>query len=180
VSLPIRLTIIACAIFLGGCAADDAPDAARADREATPTVARTVLQVRPSVGIGRSTRVRPTPSPLPIRPTVRVADQLEEYLERVLGGPSGRGNLSSHIRSVSVGLQVATVRTDLALDDPGKAVAEQICLVVSLFKYNPEGSDVTRLDVEVYGETGELIAAYDDTAPLASTTSPSWRLTPRN
>jgi hypothetical protein len=111
---------------------------------------------------------------------VRVADQLEEYLERVLGEPSGRGNLSSHIRSVSVGLQVATVRTDLALDDPDKAVAEQICLVVSLFKHNPEGSDVTRLDVEVYGESGELIAAYDDAAPLASTTSPSGRLTPRN
>jgi hypothetical protein len=86
-----------------------------------------------------------------------VADLLEQYLTRVLGVPSERGGLYRHIRSVSVGLHVAAVHTDLSSDDVGRQAADQ-----------------TALDVEVYGQAGDLIAVYDDTRTLAATTGRLW------
>jgi hypothetical protein len=114
-----------------------------------------------------------TPVPLPLWTTVRVADRLQQFLVRVLDEPSAGDSLYRHVRRVSVGLQVAAIHTDLSSDELDKATAEQIGLVASRFKHSPEGRHVTALDVEVYGEAGDLIAAYDDAPVFASASSRS-------
>jgi hypothetical protein len=97
-----------------------------------------------------------------------VADQLQQFLARVLDEPSADDGLYRHVRRVAVGLHVAAIHTDLSSDELDKATAEQIGLVASRFRHSPEGRHVTALDVEVFGEAGDLIAVYDDVPALAS------------
>jgi hypothetical protein len=104
-----------------------------------------------------------------------VADQLRQYLIRVLDGPTSRDTWHGHIRRVTVGLHTAAIHTDLSSAEDDRATAEQICLLVSWFRHSPEGRHVTSLDVEVYGDEGHLLAAYDDTRSRSTARISSWR-----
>jgi hypothetical protein len=173
-SLWFRLALVVCATLLNACAFGDVHD----DASVNPQTARagdgrgrTVGRTATVAGTAGATA---TPVLLPLRTTVRVADRLQQFLARVLEDPSTGDGLYRHVRRVSVGLQVAAIHTDLSSDALDRATAERIGLVASRFKQSPEGRHVTALDIEVYGEAGDLIAAYDDAPALASTSS-RWR-----
>lgn len=105
---------------------------------------------------------RAATTPAPARVAALVADQLRRYLARVFSPSTSQRTLHGHIRQVSVGLHLAAIHTDLSSTERDRAVAEQICAVVSRFRYSPEGRHVTSLDVEVYGPDGQLLAIYED------------------
>jgi hypothetical protein len=173
VSLWIRLVLVACATLLNACAFGDVHDDASLHFQTDHTGDGRGGAVGPTSTPASTARSSATPVLLPLRTTVRVADRLRQFLARVLDAPSAGGGLYRHVRRVSVGLQVAAIHTDLSSDELDRATAEQIGLVASWFKQSPEGRHVTALDVEVYGEAGDLIAAYDDAPALASASSRS-------
>ncbi len=162
---PIRLVLVGCALLLAACTSSDAPGGMTVS-----TSVHDAGAARSGPALPPASSVEPTavPTLAPPRTTTRVADQLRRYLDRALGEPSQTGGLHRHIRQVSVGLHVASIHTDLSSDELDKTTAEQICLVASWFRTSPEGRHVTALDVEVYGQAGDLIATYVDEPALAS------------
>jgi hypothetical protein len=168
VSGAVHLAAAAFLVLLTSCEwadrADDATRATAVERGGTDPVRST----DPAASRPGPIEVNGTlmPTPMPPRRAVRVADRLQQYLTRVLGEPSTRGSLHRHIREVTVGLHVAAIHTDLSPGELDKVAAERICLVASWFRGSPEGRHVTALDIEVYGQAGDLIAAYDETPYL--------------
>ena len=125
-------------------------------------------------GAARTPTPAPASSPGPVQATVSVADQLRLYLSRVLTGPDSKEAWHRHIRRVTVGLHTATIQTDLSSSDDDRVTAEQICLVASWFTESPEGRHVTSLDVEVYGEYGDLLATHEDMPDRTSALARGW------
>jgi hypothetical protein len=164
----IRLVLVACATLLNACAFGQVHDDGSVRSQTARARDGRGRTVGPTATVASTAGASATPVPLPLRTTVRVADRLQQFLARVLEDPAAGGGLYRHVRRVSVGLHVAAIHTDLSSDELDRATAEQIGLIASRFKQSPEGRHVTALDIEVYGEAGDLIAVYDDAPALAS------------
>jgi hypothetical protein len=88
-----------------------------------------------------------------------VSALLTRYLQVQAGTPTLRAAWSGHIRDVTVGLQTATVRTDLGDSPDDRALAEQIAGAVVRFSTSPLGQGVTPPAVDVLGANQQSLAS---------------------
>jgi len=115
---------------------------------ATPSVVTEVLSVLP-------TALPATPSPL--QASVPVSAVLARYLETTPGPSGGRASWAGHIRDVAVGLNTATVRTDLGDGPADRRIAEELAAAVTRFSASPLGQGLIAPDVTVLGANPQAL-----------------------
>jgi hypothetical protein len=155
------------------CATDDSGDTLRGlagpipdewiwpeDAPTLETVVRVATWEKPPPGIEPTTDAEFFSRPP--RVAESVADLLRQYLLSEFGRPGSKAPWYDRVRRVAVGLHTAAIHTDLSSDT---VAAQAICRAVSSFPESAQGGHVTRLDVDVYGAGGRLLASQYSTSP---------------
>jgi hypothetical protein len=143
--------VIACVLLVVPRTDSDA-DAFASAAAATPPVASNVLSALPTPDA--------EPTPQPVLATRSVADLLQQFLTTQAGPADRPAAWSGHIRSVTVGLQTATIRTDLGDSPDDQAMAQQIADVAARFADNGVGQRVQPPDIEVLGASQQSLATH--------------------
>jgi hypothetical protein len=116
----------------------------------TPFVASRVLSVQPTLDAQAQ--------PQPVLATVPIATLLTRYL-KAEAGPADRPEAwAGHVRTVTVGLQTATVRTDLTDSPADQRLAQEIADVAARFVVSAAGQPVSPPDIEVVGANEQKLA----------------------
>jgi hypothetical protein len=143
--------VIAC-VLIGVRQAGLAEEPTAVTADSTPSVASRVLSVQPTRD------VQTQPQPQPVLATVPIATLLTRFL-KAEAGPADRPEAwAGHIRAVRVGLQTATVRTDLTDSPADQRLAQEIADVAARFVVSAAGQPVSPPDIEVVGANEQKLA----------------------
>lgn len=147
--------VIAC-VWVVAQQADSAQALMTATADPTPSVASTVLSVQPTLDV----LSQPQPQPEPVLASVPVATLLTRYLTAEANSADHPVAWAGHIRTVTVGLHTATVRTDLTDSPDDQRLAQEIADVAARFVVSAADQPVSPPDIEVVGANDKELATH--------------------